>query len=1164
MMTRSHRYWAIALVIFAFTALSAGTSVLAGTTGGMSGHVLDSANSSPIAGAQVAATSPSQSETTLTDAGGAYSFVSLSPDTYTVTTSKTGYDSSLQHGITILADQVQTVNMALVKTVATLGRVTVVGTGGSLVKPGATADIYSVNPAQQQAAAALAGSGNLNQAYSAMASVPGVTTVQGQQGWFQPVYIRGGDLDQVGWEFDGIPVNRTYDNAPQTFLSNLGQQELQVYTGGTSANADASGIAGYVNQVIKRGTVPGFAILDLGIGSPALYNKGSIEFGGATPDQTFSYYAGMAIVKQSYRYIDQQNGGSRVNTGFFYPINPFSSSGPLFGPGYLYGIADTQDSENVANFHLRVGKNDDIQLLYLTSYMWNDYATSLNDLYGAKFPYSAINANQGFSVFYPDGAVYTGQLMAPPVTPATPCVDPSGNIGNSPYGVCYLYPNTPHSYGATFDRNLRDTNANTVSITKLQYQKNFSNSSYLRIFGYGLYSDWFIHGPLAPVLNFDAELGQYVLPSHTYGLVADYSNQINDKNLVTISGFYSTTRIERYTTTGGFPGNSAFVGVTSDVGPNGNCFDPITGAQVYCVAPNAPHYRGPYTDQFGNQVQGTLQNPFPGTTAPLVGQWLVTETGYRANVNKVTPIFSAVSINDNWKPSEKLTFNLGIRVENYRNKLTDDTVNGSANAARAFWFNAYNNEFCFAPGYFQPLQKINSPTDTCSADYPLTMPINMVNSNPTAFSHTQFQPRFGASLTADPDNVFRFSAGVYSRPASTREASWNVAEQNLAAFLGVNFAAYGAFTPNHDVRPDRSTNFDLSWEHHFKNSDTSFKVTPFYRSTQDQVQQTIVNALSSLFASFNTGRLTAAGVEFGLQKGSFANDGWAFNLAYTHTDSHIRFNNLANGRNIIDNMNAYVQLYNSYTQACAGVAPSTDPTSRCGVFGGVQAFATEPNAAPNPYFANAPQPLFDRNGSYAPYDLVPVPFAAANGYEVPDVASLIVNYKKGAFNVTPSLTYSSGSVYGSPLSWPGPQPFTPASLSPTAGIAGVGYGVPLMIPDPYTGKFDNFGAFRQPSRLTMNVSLGYQLSKHAKAVLTLTNIYDRCSQRGYVWDYADVCQYSSLPSAFLSPTGGTLANAAAGPIQQKFPYAMWLNNNNTGFVGVKIPMQAVFNVQIKI
>ncbi|MDQ6781402.1 MAG: TonB-dependent receptor [Candidatus Eremiobacteraeota bacterium] len=1181
-MLHTHRQWALALGLVIVLSLSGAVVGSAGTTGGISGRTVDSANQAPLSAVKVTASSPSQTETATSDTSGAYSFVSLGPDTYTLTAAKAGYDTTVQHGITVLADQVQTVTIALARSVTTLGKITIVGASNALLKPGTTSDVYSVNAAGQQAAQALAGAGNLNQAYSAMASVPGVSAVQGQQGWYQPIYIRGGDLDQVGWEFDGIPVNRTYDNAPQTFLSNLGQQELQVYTGGTSANADASGIAGYVNQVIKRGTNPGFAIVDLGVGSPVLYNKGSLEFGGATPDQAFSYYAGTAYSRQSYRYIDQSNGGGRVNQGYFYPITPFASSGPLFGPGNLYGIADTQDSENVANFHWRVGKGDDLQLLYLNSYLWNDYASSLNDLYGANFSQSAINANQGFSVFWPDGAVYAGQLMSPPVPPANPCFDPSGNIGNSPYGICYQSPSTPHTYGGLFDRNLRDSNSNTVSIEKLQYQRNFSSTSYLRIFGYGLYSEWFIHGPLAPVLNFEAEIADYELPSHTYGMVATYSNQINDKNLVTLSGYYSTTRIQRYTTTGGFPGNSAFVAVTNDVNAAGNCFDPVTGAQVFCVAPNAPHYRGPYTDPFGNQVQGTVQNPCPPTSAPNfctgvlpVGQWLATETAYRANFNKLNPIFSAVSLNDNWRPSDRLAFNIGVRVENYLNKLTDSTTDPNLYPARPFWFNAYNNEFCFGPGYFQPLQKINGPTDSCAADYPLTSAVMMVNQNPSSFSHTQFQPRFGASYTADPDNVFRFSAGLYSRPASTREASWNVVEQNLAAFLGVNFAAYGAFTPNHDVRPDRSTNFDLSWEHRFRNSDTSFKITPFYRSTQDQVQQTVVNALSGLFASFNTGRQTSAGVEFGLQKGNFANDGWAFNLAYTHTDSHIKFNNLPNGRNVIDNMNSYVQLFNSYTSACAGAAPTSDPTSMCGVFGGVNAIGKNGAGACNPYFTpvapgcspsglpTSPQALFDRNGSYAPYDLVPVPFAAANGYEVPDVASFILNYKHGPLSITPSLTYSSGSVYGSPLSWPGPQPFTPASASPYGGVASVGYGVPLMIPDPYTGRFDNFGAFRQPSRLTLNASLGYEMTKRMRAVVTLNNIVDRCNQRGYAWDYSDICSYSSLPSSFLAPTGGTLANAAAGPVQQQFPYAMWLNNNNTGFVGVKIPMQASLNIQFK-
>jgi len=58
--------------------------------------------------------------------------------------------------------------------------------------------------------------------------------------------------------------------------------------------------------------------------------------------------------------------------------------------------------------------------------------------------------------------------------------------------------------------------------------------------------------------------------------------------------------------------------------------------------------------------------------------------------------------------------------------------------------------------------------------------------------------------------------------------------------------------------------------------------------------------------------------------------------------------------------------------------------------------------------------------------------------------------------------------------------------------------------------------------------------------------------------------YSALPSSILVPTGGTVANAAAGPIQLRYPYAFWLNNNNTGFESVTMPVQAALDVNIKL
>ena len=161
----------------------------------------------------------------------------------------------------------QTINVKMVN-LRTIARVTSQSVG-SLVKAGTTGDVYSINAAGQQAAQGLSGPGSLNNAYGAIASVPGVSLDTGENSWWQTVHIRGGDIDQVGYEFDGIPVNRAYDNAPQTMLSTLGSQEVQVYTGGVPASSDAQGISGYVNQVIKSGTYPGYADASLGVGYPA-------------------------------------------------------------------------------------------------------------------------------------------------------------------------------------------------------------------------------------------------------------------------------------------------------------------------------------------------------------------------------------------------------------------------------------------------------------------------------------------------------------------------------------------------------------------------------------------------------------------------------------------------------------------------------------------------------------------------------------------------------------------------------------------------------------------------------------------------------------------------------------------------------------------------------
>ena len=223
-----------------------------------------------------------------------FTFLTLGPDTYTVTASKAGYQSTSVPGQIVFADTVQTVTaFALTKALKTIAHVTS-RPAGALVKSGTTADVYSVNSTTQQPRwPALGGGGSLNQAYSAIATMPGAYVVPNQTGYFETVNIRGGDYDQVGYEFDGVPVLRSFDNYGSSSANSLGNAEVQVYTGATPANSESAGLSGFINQVIKTGTYPGYATSSLGIGTPIFYHRAAVEVGGATPDRLFSYYVGI-------------------------------------------------------------------------------------------------------------------------------------------------------------------------------------------------------------------------------------------------------------------------------------------------------------------------------------------------------------------------------------------------------------------------------------------------------------------------------------------------------------------------------------------------------------------------------------------------------------------------------------------------------------------------------------------------------------------------------------------------------------------------------------------------------------------------------------------------------------------------------------------------------
>ncbi|MEA2689915.1 MAG: Carboxypeptidase regulatory-like domain, partial [Candidatus Eremiobacteraeota bacterium] len=533
-----------------------GTLVLAGTTGSISGVLTETtAAGTPIAGATISAVSPSQAAKVTTDQQGRFQFLSLAPDTYALSFEKAGYQSATQGGITVQADQNVTVSLQGSRTLQTIGR-TAARSNSALVRPGQTASVYSVNAAQQSAAGSLGGGANLNQAYSAIASVPGVVVPLNQPGWGTSIFIRGGDYTQTGNEVDGIPINRSFDQYASGQLSSLGNQEVQVYTGQAPADAQAVGLAGFVNQVIKTGTYPGSITGTIGIGAPHKYNHGNIEIGGASPNRLFSYYLGTGGYSETFRNLDQFNGqgylartgqGSLINytaancgtahptAGCYQNGSPFLGGVPLGPNGYnfadtLWGFqTDLNDRETIANLHFGIphkkdGNHDDIQFLYdygntknYPNASMDAWGTSLADVVngtanGVQYV-TDINGNPTCPAPAGGGGTYAGPTTCAPPLGSIPFRD--ANVYTGSLGTVltagdlgriqrYSFANSPagRPWGGSADFARQDGETNAFAIVKAQYQHNIGDKGYVRAYGYTLYSDRLDNGIVGLYQNF--------------------------------------------------------------------------------------------------------------------------------------------------------------------------------------------------------------------------------------------------------------------------------------------------------------------------------------------------------------------------------------------------------------------------------------------------------------------------------------------------------------------------------------------------------------------------------------------------------------------------------------------------------------------------------------
>ena len=1223
---------AVLVVCIAIPALAS-----AGTTGGILGVVTDAQTSAPLAGVGVTVSSPSQTATATTDSRGRFAFVSLAPDEYTISLSKTGYASGSYPGVAVFADASQTITLALRPALRTIASVKSTS-GSSLVRSGTTADLYSVNAAQQERTAVLGGGGALNSAYSAIASVPGAYVPANQNGYLQAVHVRGGDAYEVGYEFDGIPVNRAFDNFPSGSLSSLGQLELQVYTGATPSNAEAQGLAGFVNQVIKTGTYPGYATANAMLGSTIFYHSLNVETGGATPDREFSYYVGIGGYNQDYRYVDQFGGASlapqfgqllgscpspqalKATTLPSCYTNGAPNVGPSGTPGWILGpfgfgsinAANVATRTSVANFHIAVphahdGLRDDIQLLYDNDEIFTTFLSSVNDEGYANW----INTVGTFPPYYLDAYQYKGTTGTFLPSNYTSLVKP------------YFYPSSPpHPFDGPIPDpyNQRDRGYNGQAIVKLQYQKNFSSSAFMRVYGYTYYSDWIENGPmmsLQPYAYYDS--GDYEINNHTRGASLSFTDQINPQNLLEAEASYTTStgaRIynEQMFQGGNGYGNAFAVLVNANAPNSGTCYhlyggggspytvpttcgDGQAGGVSYGLLPSFLHLNNP-----------TARSNIGGLSCgggPCA--YYVVENGAYGLNNTVTPYFSGYSLTDEWRPNDRLFFNLGFRVDNY------DYVGSNTNtgAARDFWFNAFNADTCFDTQTLALVDRSSlvgsggwstNAQKPCSAFGKQYVAANVQNS-PANFDYNVPQPRFGATYTVSPNTVLRASYGRYNEQPSAAYEQYNALEQNLPDTLA-QFYPLGFTSPGHAVAPSVSYNSDLSIEHHFQGTDMSFKLTPFLRQTQDQVENFYINYVTGLTSGLNAGNQTSSGFEFQFDKGDFSRNGFAGQLSFAYTYATVKYNTLPNGTTVLSPINAGITGYNAYTKACSrggnaygrsqygqpmcGITSDGKAPAPCYTKSGAPDPGCKAGDVANPYWLSPAFSLFDPSASYLPYSIFPGPVGSGvNAYNFPYVATLLLNYKHDRFTVTPSMQFVAGNRYGAPITTPGIDPAAGCGAplpGSTKGDPRYPYGASgggpfnadrsgcaatLSIPDPYTGQFDAIGAFREPAQLLGHLQIGYELSSRVSLSVTLANLLQTCfggqhTAFTYYWSN-QTCTYTNLAGGPSTPPVGNAYNPGAN-VQTflRYPYEPYFGTYNDQTSSLAEPFNAYVSLKVKI
>ncbi|MBI9072538.1 MAG: carboxypeptidase-like regulatory domain-containing protein [Melioribacteraceae bacterium] len=240
------------------------SAVFAGTTGKISGTVIDATTGDPLIGVNIIILGTSFGAAS--DLDGHYVILNVSPGTYELRASMIGFASQKVVDVKVRIDQTTEINFNLSEETLQTEEIVVIARE-PIVKKGESSSGANLNIKEIE---------NL--------PVVSVESVVGLQAGVSGLEVRGGSTTETNFMVNGISLKDGRDNTPYSNISFTSVEQVQIKTGGF--NAEYGEVrSGMVNVVTKEGSKNEYSVRFLGRYSPAAPK----HFGGS-PHSANSYY----------------------------------------------------------------------------------------------------------------------------------------------------------------------------------------------------------------------------------------------------------------------------------------------------------------------------------------------------------------------------------------------------------------------------------------------------------------------------------------------------------------------------------------------------------------------------------------------------------------------------------------------------------------------------------------------------------------------------------------------------------------------------------------------------------------------------------------------------------------------------------------------------------